>query len=209
MQLSLARALDIDQVLLTHQHFDHIGGIPQLEFYSRIKTSKPVRVYAGSQTLDAVAKQFPFMQDTLELHELTAWQTLEFDEVRYTGLPATHGTQTFGFLIEKAAEDDTPNKRIAYFPDTGPLSAETAEALKGIDILIIDSSFHGNNWKPQGHLSIDEAIEQAKQLGAKKTFLTHLTMHYDEPITAYELQQLLTPYQGAVLAANDGLEISL
>jgi len=209
MQLSLAGAKDVNQVLLTHQHFDHIGGIPHLEFYSRIKTTQPVKIYAGGLTLATIARQFPFMQDVLEPHELFAWQPVKFDGVRYTPLPATHGTETFGFLIEKTGESALGNKRIAYFPDTGPLSTETADALKGVDVLIIDSSFHGKNRKPEGHLNIDEAIEQAELLGAKKTFLTHFTMHYDEPITAYELQELLAPYQGKILAANDGLEIPL
>ncbi|MCL2807541.1 MAG: MBL fold metallo-hydrolase [Coriobacteriia bacterium] len=201
MQLSFAKAKDVAQVLLTHEHFDHIGGIPQLEFYVRLKTKKPVALYAGSHTLAQIAEQFAFMKAELEPHEIKAWQTLAFDGVRYTALPATHGTETFGYLIEGS------KRRIAYFPDTGPLCHETAAALKGIDVLIIDATYHGNNPKASGHLSVSEAIKQAEKLNAKKTFLTHLAMHYDEPITARELQDLLAPYKGKILAANDGLEI--
>lgn len=230
MQLSLARARDIDQVLFTHEHFDHIGGISEFEFYVRLRTKEPLAIYAGSHTLANINKRFDYLAETLEPHCIDFWQSLEFDGVRYTALPATHGVQTFGYLIEKVSQEapkdqvkqspqekpssDIPSKspetkRVAYFPDTGPLSPEVIEILKGIDVLIIDATFHGSNWMPASHLTIDEAVELAGQLGAKKTFLTHLAMHYDEPLTALELQMQLAPYQGTILAANDGLEITL
>jgi phosphoribosyl 1,2-cyclic phosphate phosphodiesterase len=210
MQLSLARITDIDQVLFTHEHFDHIGGIAEFEFYVRLRSHKPLPVYAGSHTLAAIASQFAFMEETLEPHRIEAWQSLEFDGVRYTALPATHGTQTFGFLIEKLSGEGTAgSRRIAYFPDTGPLAPEVLERLKGVEVLIMDATFNGRNWMPKSHHTIDEAVRLAQELGAKKTFLTHLTMHYDEPITARELQELLAPHEGAILAANDGLEIAL
>ncbi len=228
MQLSHAGAQDVERVLFTHEHFDHIGGIPQLEYYVLLKSKKPLPLYAGERTLAAIEQQFAFMADTLAPQLIEEWQCIEFDGVRYTPLPATHGEQTFGFLIEKNI-DITANeasrlagtttiqtdqskariKRIAYFPDTGPLSAEVMRQLRGIDILIIDATFNGSNWMPDSHLNIDEAIALAQKLKAKKTFLTHLSMHYDEPITAAELQALLTPYEGSILAANDGLEIPL
>lgn len=215
MQLSLARASDIHQVLLTHEHADHIGGIAQMEFYVRFRLDQPLPIYAPAYTLEAVSQQFGFMRDTLELHELKAWQTIEFDGLRYTALPASHGVQTFGYLIEQgtdladSAGSGSISKRVAYFPDTGPPASAVAEAIRGVDYFIIDASFNGRNQKPEAHLSIDEAIQLSIELEAKKTFLTHLTMHYDEPITTYELQQYLSPYAGSILAANDGLELRL
>ena len=211
MQLSLAGAKDIEQVLYTHEHVDHINGIAEFEFYVRLRSQKPLPIYAGSHTLFAIAERFAFMANELEPHQIEAWQILEFDGVRYTALPATHGIQTFGYLIEKTAETEQAeqkNKRIAYFPDTALPSPEVLEQLQDIDILIIDATFYGRNWMPASHLTVEEAIALAKQLRAKKTFLTHLSMHYDEPITALELQELLAPYKGDILVANDGLELS-
>jgi len=233
MQLSLARAQDIDRVVLTHEHFDHIGGLAEFEYYVRLRSKEPLALYGCERTLAAISEQFAYMAETLNPHCIEAWQRLEFDGLSYTALPATHGSQTFGFLIEKAEEgrslDTTerglrlekaekgskPDKaegasrRVAYFPDTGQLVPEVREVLKGIDVLIIDATFHGENWMPASHLNIDEAVQLAGELEAGKTFLTHLSMHYDEPITARELQELLAPYKGAVLAANDGLELLL
>lgn len=211
MQLSLARTRDIHQVLFTHEHFDHIGGIPQLEYYVRLISHEPLAVYAGAHTLAAIAEQFAFMSDTLALKPLEPGESVAFDGVRYTPLPATHGTETFGYLIERVQrlDEDAPGKRIAYFPDTGPLQPAVHKHLEGVDVLIIDATFNGNNWMPASHHSIDEAIALAQQLGAKQTYLTHLSLHFDEPITTRELQAYLTPYEGTVLLPQDGLEITL
>lgn len=230
MQLSFARIKNIDRVLFTHEHFDHVGGIPQLEFYVRLQAKEPLPLYAGAHTLTAITEQFAFMADTLKPHEIEAGQSLILDKLRYTALPAQHGTQTYGFLIEKAHDDKkgeskklngvadnkdeglgarASSKRVAYFPDTGPLSNEVCERIEDIDVLIIDATFNKRNWMPASHLTIDEAICFAKQVKAKKTFLTHLALHYDEPITAQELQAKLAPYEGTILAANDGLELPI
>lgn len=213
IQLSLARANTVQQVLFTHEHFDHTGGIPQLEFYVRLVSKEPLPVYAGEHTLQTIAEQFAFMGDTIAPHRIQAGESQEFDGIRYTPLPAAHGIETFGFLIEKCAQTGEsaakPARRVAYFPDTGPLSQEVKQQLEGIDILIIDATFNGNNWMPTTHHSIDEAVDLALELGAKQTFLTHLSLHYDEPITTRELQEYLMPYNGTVLIPQDGLEITL
>jgi phosphoribosyl 1,2-cyclic phosphate phosphodiesterase len=201
-QLIRERVGHIDRLLLTHEHFDHIGGIPQLEFLVRLGPRPPLPLYAGAQTLAAVERCFGFMSDVLEPHLLEAFATVEFDGVVYTPLPAAHSEGAFGFLIETA-------QKVAYFPDTGPLPPQTRERLDGLDVLIIDATFNGRNWMPSSHHTIDEAIALAHGLGVRHTYLTHLTMHYDEPITRAELEEKLGPYGGDIGLAFDGLRLTL
>jgi phosphoribosyl 1,2-cyclic phosphate phosphodiesterase len=217
-QLIRERVEHIDQVLFTHEHFDHVGGIPQLEFYVRLVSKKPLPIYAGPETLAAIEQQFGFMSDVLAPHSLDAFGTVSFDGVDYTPLPATHSEGAFGFLIEVHEQGSGQSggrargqdgRRIAYFPDTGPLPQQTLERLTDLDILIFDATFNGANWMPHSHHSIDEAIALARELAPKRTFLTHLTMHYDEPITLAELEKKLEPYQGSIAVAHDGMSLSL
>lgn len=234
-QLPHAGVSTISRLLLTHGHFDHVGGIPQLEFYSKLKTKAPVPVYASSQTARDIEGQYAFMADNLEMHVVEAWDRLEFDNVSYTALPAAHTEGSFGFLIEtlpggqdnearqsgqpvaampgrrtREAQPTRPcGKRIAYFPDTGPLSAEVLEALADLDMLIIDATFNGANWMPESHHSIDEALALAQRLGPGKTWLTHLSMHYDTPITMAELDVRLAPLCGKVDAAYDMMTLAI
>jgi phosphoribosyl 1,2-cyclic phosphate phosphodiesterase len=233
-QLSRARAGDIDQVLFTHGHFDHIGGIPQLEYYVRLKSHQPLPIYANPATIQTIEQQFGFMLDALDIHSLEPWQSLSLDDVRYTALPAQHSVDTLGFLLEfkapdgqmaasgqgalpatTAGESQPANAELAqtcslaYFPDTGPLSTAVLERIQGVDILVIDATFNGRNWMPNSHHSIAEAIALSQQLNAGQTYLTHLSMHYDEPITVAELSAQLAQYKGRIQAAHDGLTLNL
>jgi phosphoribosyl 1,2-cyclic phosphate phosphodiesterase len=202
-QLTRERIDRVDQVLLTHEHHDHIGGLPELEFYSRLATRQPVTVYAGAETRAAIDTSYGFLEDVLDIRPLNLWQHLDLDGVSYTPLPATHSLGAMGFIIEASGS------KVAYFPDTGVLQPAVADALQGLDVLILDATFNGNNWMPGSHNSIDEAITVAHRLSPGVTYLTHLSMHYDEPVTSAELEDKLAPYDGRIRLAYDGLRISL
>jgi len=246
----------IDQALFTHGHFDHLGGIPQLEFYVRVKTKSPLPIYTGEQTIATIKQQYSFMLDTLDIHLIRAFETICLDGVSYTALPAAHCKDSYGFLIEVGQGDETaapspcPSQssrtagqkgqkgdgsflscikeniiqdknepspfcpsfcpsRTAYFPDTGPLPPETLEYLQDLDNLIIDSTFSGKNWMPATHHSIDEAIALAELLKPRRTLLTHLAMHFDEPITLKELEHKLLSCESVIQVAYDGLSFEL
>jgi phosphoribosyl 1,2-cyclic phosphate phosphodiesterase len=200
---------EVDAVLYTHEHYDHLGGLPHLEFYVRLRSHTPLPVYAGHETLAAIEQRFDFMTDTLDCRLIKAFEPVELDGVRYTPLPATHGEGTFGFLIETAAS------RSAYFPDTGPLPKATEAYLSELgaqgrlDMLALDATFNGTNWMPTSHHSVDEAIALIEHLSAKRGYLTHLTMHYGEPITRAELEAKLEPWGGRIAIAYDGLRIAI
>jgi phosphoribosyl 1,2-cyclic phosphate phosphodiesterase len=214
--------------LFTHEHFDHIGGLPQLEFYVRLKSKTPVPVYGGAQTITAIKQQYAFMLETPDIHTTEPFKTLALDGVRYTASPAAHNEGCFGYLIEKRQRDgmrqgdgslvssdretspvfSPVSTRMAYFPDTGPLPPQTLECLYDLDTLIIDSTFSGANWMPKKHHSIDEAIALAEQLRPKQTYLAHLAMHFDEPITLQELTDRLSVNNRVISVAYDGLRIS-
>ncbi|MCL2756568.1 MAG: MBL fold metallo-hydrolase [Coriobacteriia bacterium] len=222
-QLMRAGAKDVARVLVTHEHFDHIGGIPQLEFYVKLRrlgslpaqasprvsaidtqaAAGPLPVYANSRVCEAIEQQFSFMMDTLELHPIEVGESLTFDGVRYTPLPAVHNPGAFGFLLK------TATTRLAYFPDTSALDPAVIEQLGKLDYLVLDATYNVRNWIPHAHLSIDEAIVLAQRIDARETYLTHLSMHYDEPITTAQLEDKLASYSGRIQAAYDGLTLAL
>ena len=73
----------------------------------------------------------------------------------------------------------------------------------------MDATFWKRNWNPDAHHSVQECIEEGLALDAGKVYLTHLCMHYDEPITYAELCAYLEQYDGRVEPAMDGLTIPL
>ena len=101
---------------------------------------------------------------------------------------------------------------MAYFPDTGPLYPVVFEKLRGVDALIHDSTFVGRNWNPEVHTNVEGCIQLGRDLGAKATYLTHCTMHFDEPRTAADLREEFERISAEgmkVVLPHDGLRISL
>ena len=71
------------------------------------------------------------------------------------------------------------------------------------------ATFWKRNWSPNDHHSVQECIEEGLELEAGTIYLTHMCMHYDEPITYAELVEFLKPYEGRVVAALDGMTLSI
>ncbi|NTU89778.1 MAG: MBL fold metallo-hydrolase [Actinobacteria bacterium] len=193
----------IDNLIYTHAHFDHIGGLGELEYLVRLKMKEQLPTYSSQDTIHQLGIEFGYMQDCLYMQAWEPFAELELDDVRYTALPATHQAGTFGYLIE------TPETRLFYACDTGKLLPEVAEKIQGVDILILDATFWGTNWSPSAHHSIPQTIETGLEIGAKKIYLTHLAMHYAEPITLAELEEYIEPYDGRVVVPYDGLKIRI
>lgn len=193
----------VDQLLYTHAHFDHLGGLGELEYMVQLVTKQPLPTYGSADALDGVAQEFHYMRYCLDEHVLEPFDRLEFDGVRYTALPVTHAPGTYGYLIE------TPDTALFYASDTGRLPAETAERVRGADIIALDATFWKRNWSPDAHHSVQETIEEGLELEAGTLYLTHLAMHYDEPVTLAELEEFLAPYEGRVRPAADGLTLEI
>ena len=193
----------IDRLMFTHAHFDHIGGLGELEYMVQLVTKRPLETYASERAFEVILNEFGYMAYCLDTHALAPFDEMAFDGVRYTALPAAHAPGTFGYLIE------TDAARLFYASDTAMLPPETAERVRGVDALILDSTFWKTNWNPESHHSVQQTIEEGLSLEAKRIFLTHLAMHYDEPITLAELEEYLAPYEGRVLPALDGMRLAV
>jgi phosphoribosyl 1,2-cyclic phosphate phosphodiesterase len=130
-------------------------------------------------------------------------QTVKTGEISLTALETAHAPGTIGLLIEKGG------KRLAYLPDTGPLPESTRRRLRGIEYLFLDATYWGKNRLPGQHLSFEEAIKYGQELDVQQLYLTHLSMHFDTPMTSRELEKVIRPYNGRVRLAYDGLRLAL
>lgn len=194
----------IDEILFTHCHFDHIGGLGEYEYLVKlVRGGVPLPVYGSKLALEGIEAEFHYMMDSLEMHVLEPFETHAFDNVKYTALPVRHAPGTYGYLIE------TEDTRMFYASDTAKLPDATAERVQGVDVLAMDATFWGRCWNPNDHHSIQECIEEGLALDAKQIYLTHMCMHYDQPITYAELMDYLQQYDGRVLPAMDGLSFAI
>lgn len=200
-QLLKERINSLDYVFISHWHYDHFGGLGDLEFYVRLKRRKPLALFLPSEALEKFDSAFPFLQDVFEIQPWQFEKNYHFQNLSMTPLPAAHSIQTAGFLLEG-------QKKLAYFTDTAGLPALTEKKLNGVDYFICDATFHGENWYPHSHMSVQEGIQLGQQLQARSTILTHLSMHYSEPVTVEQLTKFMDRYPNASLA-YDGMVIDL
>lgn len=201
-QLNREGVFSIDRLLVTHGHSDHIGGMEELEYMVQLKTKRPLPVYASPGTIETLRTEYHYMTYCLEFHEIAPHETIELDGVRYTALPVHHAPGTYGYLVE------TDRTRLFYASDTGALPQATAERVRGVDFMALDATY----WKScptDQHHSVQQAIEEGLALDAGTLLLTHLCMHYAEPVTLVELEEYLERYGGRVRAASDGLAIEI
>ncbi len=196
-------AADVDRMILTHWHFDHFGGLGDLEFYVRLRRKQRLPVAMTGETQAQLLAAFDFLADCLEITPVVAGATWEFDGLSCTFLEAGHAPGTLGLLFEREG------RRTAYFPDTGPLPPATAAALQRVDTLIVDATFWGRNWMPASHQSVEGALALARSLGTGRVYLTHLSMHHDQPVSNRELEAYLRNQGEQFNLAYDGLRITL
>jgi phosphoribosyl 1,2-cyclic phosphate phosphodiesterase len=202
-QLLAAGTRRIDSFILTHAHYDHSGGLGDIEFHARIDGLDPIPSYMSRESALWLQGAFGFMADCLAVHVVEPGEEFIVDDMIYTALEVTHSPGTFGLLAK------TRHSRAAYIPDTGPLPPATLEAIRGVDTLILGASFWGRNRLPEDHLSVEEALSIARGIGPKAFYLTHLSMHYDSPVTNHELESYLAPFGESFRVARDGLSIPI
>ena len=193
----------IDDLIYTHWHYDHVGGLGELEYMMQLRTKTPIATYASPDTLESIGREFNYMMYCLATTTVQPFDQFVIDNVCYTALPVQHVPGTYGYLIE------TLDTSVFYASDTGKLPPETAERVRGVDVLAMDATFWNENDYPKSHHSVQECIEEGLELGAGKIYLTHLCMHYSEPVTLAELEDYLKQYGGRVQAAADGLSFAI
>ena len=87
-----------------------------------------------------------------------------------------------------------------FFTDSNSLPSRAIADLQGVEVLVLNALWFG---RPHpAHLNVEEAIEVACEVGAARTYLTHLT----HKVTHSELEDRLP---SGVIAAYDGLTIEV
>jgi phosphoribosyl 1,2-cyclic phosphate phosphodiesterase len=192
----------IDYLFLTHWHYDHFAGLGELEYYVRLVRQAMIPFYLPPGAVESYANAFPNLSDVLQPIPWEFGRNYDFGNVSLMPLPANHGIETAGIRLE------TADNRLAYFTDTAGLPEMTAGGIEEPDWLFCDATFHGENWFPGSHMSVDQAIALGKQVKAKHTVLIHLSMHYSRPVTTKELEREIAGHPG-VLLASDGMSLEI
>ena len=201
LQLVAAGIGRADAVLYTHEHADHIHGIDDLRALS-VRNGSALPLYGSRETLETLRARFPYVVDPSmrplpgttkpegALHEITPDEPFVVGDAEVLPLAVPHGrTTVLAYRIG----------RFGYVTDAKSLPAAVVEALRGVQVLVLNALFRTPH---PTHLSIPEAVEVARAVGAPRTFLTHLTHDHAHAALAAELPPGIAP-------AHDGLVLTI
>jgi phosphoribosyl 1,2-cyclic phosphate phosphodiesterase len=187
-------------VVYTHEHADHTNGIDDLRIFS-VRQSRPLPIYGPPETLARLRRSFGYIFDdarlyegtskpNLELHAIEPGRAVEVAGVELLPLAFRHGhVRVYGYRVGA----------LAYITDVKAVDDAERHQLRGLDTLVLNALW----WRPHPtHLSIAEAVETAQALGARRTYLTHLTHETGHA----ELSRQLP---AGVVPAYDGLTVEV
>lgn len=197
LQARAAGMTHIDAVLFTHAHADHTGGLDDLRRFNEL-SQRHLPIYANPETAGSLREryayafvdQFPFYggKPDLILNEVEG----PFDICDKTIVPilVPHGQATvFGYRFGP----------LAYVTDAKTIPGSSLELLEGVEVLVLNALRE----RPHPtHLSLSEAVQIAKKLEPKQTYLVHLSHELSHAAAAKQLPV-------GIDVAFDGLTVSL
>lgn len=160
----------IDAVLFTHAHADHVLGLDELRRYNHM-THQPVPLYGDADTLRQIQHMFSYAFDkdgpqgggvpNLTLFVIGT-EPFDLAGAHVVPVPVRHGHRgVFGYRFG----------RFAYLTDCNAIPDASRPLLEGLDVLVLDALRHRAH---PTHFTVAQALVEARKIGARKIYLTHL-----------------------------------
>ena len=197
-QLLAAELIDIDCVIVTHDHADHCHGIDDLRQIAH-HLERPVPIAARPDTLRRLQRRFAYAFEGTPLYPpVLAPATIE------TSMPwgmaqLSFADQPHGGITSLGIRADERDRSMGYAIDFHELTPDMAKLYDGVDLWICDCL---RRTPHPTHAHLDAVLGWAKDLKIGQLLLTHLDKSMDYATLLAELPDWAEP-------AYDGQEISL
>lgn len=168
-QMLREKVHQLDAILITHEHKDHIAGLDDVRAFN-FKHDREIDVYAEERVQNALKNEFSYI----------------FSGMKYPGLPRVilHHIKEEGMNVQGV--DITPIRALhyklpvygfrigdfTYITDAKTISEEEKEKIKGSKVLVLNALRRDEHIS---HFTLEEAITLAQEIGAEKTYLTHIS----------------------------------
>lgn len=178
-QMLSAEVPDLDAVLYTHDHADHIHGIDDLRPFVLSRRAQ-IDVFADHRTAGMLRDRFGYCFSApdgsiyppiLKLSELSHDTPLEISggagTIAATPIPVEHGPiMALGFRFGG----------VAYMPDVSAIPESSVPALENLDVWIIDAL---RDTPHVSHFTVATALEWIDRMKPKRAILTNLHVDLD------------------------------
>lgn len=190
----------VDAVLFTHSHADHVFGLDDMRRFNTIQGG-PIPAYGDAYTIADLKRIFNYVAQEPEqglYRPLIDFRTVtgqfRIGELSITPLPVRHDDKpTFGFLFQEIG------RRLAYVPDCLSMDDTTVDSLRGVDVMVLDALRHRPH---RTHLTVENSVALLRRIGARRSFLVHLSHDLDHAATEKGLPD-------GIGVSYDGLELEV
>ena len=158
----------IDGILITHSHYDHMGGMDDIRPYCQFGE---INVYADPLAKQSMLEMLPYCfaenrypgVPAIGLHEIHPHEPLSIGDIDIMPIEVMHGKlPILGFRIGK----------LTYITDMKTIGESELPYLEGTEQLVVNAL---RFIKPHhSHQLVDDAIAFAHRVGAKRTLLIHM-----------------------------------
>lgn len=169
MQMLKNNVDEIDAILFTHDHRDHIAGLDDIRAFNYILNKKIV-VYGTDEVMKAINTVFPYVFCESRFFGSPQISVMIIDEnpfdvntIRVIPIRAMHGkSPVLGFRIND----------FTYITDASYIPEQELDKAKGSKVIVVNAL---RNSKHISHFSLTEAIEIISQLNPEKAYITHIS----------------------------------
>ncbi len=194
-QMLRAKVKHLDAIVFTHEHKDHIAGMDDIRAFN-YRQAAAIDIYATTRVQEALRREFSYV----------------FAEMKYPGIPevSLHTIDLKPFVVSgiKFIPIEVMHYKLpvlgfrigdfTYITDAKTISEQEKKKIRGTKILVINAL---QIEKHISHFTFTEAIAFAKEIGAEKTYFTHISHRLGRHESILELlpTNITLAYDGLVL----------
>ncbi|PSR14749.1 MAG: MBL fold metallo-hydrolase [Bacteroidetes bacterium] len=169
-QMLRAQVIDLDAILLTHEHNDHIIGLDDVRPFN-FKRGGAMPIFCSARVAGELQQRFPYAfaanpypgAPSFDLQTVTPQTTFTCGPFTVQPVAYLHGDlPVLGYRIGG----------FAYLTDIKTIGAAEIEKVKGVDILVISALHHELH---HSHANLAEALALIEIIQPTQAYLTHLS----------------------------------
>ena len=188
----------IDGILITHAHYDHMGGMDDVRPYCQFGE---INVYADPIARKGLLEMLPycFVENrypgvpAIGLHEIHKHEPFTIGDIDIMPIEVMHGKlPILGYRMGP----------LTYITDMKTIDDGELQFIKGTEVLVVNALRQQSH---HSHQTVDDAVSFARRVGAKRTLLIHSSHHIGlhDAVNASLPPNIQLAYDGQVVEMGD------